>query len=403
MNRSAPKWSTLLLVLLLALWSAPLGCSGTALENQSEGNQGDGQEGGDDEEEEGPAAQRFETIFTEPEVGSPDDAIGAALIALLEQTPEGAQVRGAFFSFSREAVAQAFVDAYERGVDVKVVVGNTNQNSSGGDWSAVAVLREGLGDALTVCRDGQSSGACIGTNINHNKFVVFSELEDGSENVVFQSSGNITNFQLLQYDNVLVVYGDRSLYRGFRQYWSDLRRQELKPDYNGYVAGDAEVEAYFSPYSAGDPVHEDLLKVDCTQGGEVYLAMAFFTNYRAAIAERLREMDQEGCVVGVLLRSSEINSPGTQIGNNLIQGTIDVGYFSSSVEIQLHSKYLIYRGVLRGESEPSHVVWTGSHNYTRSALYENDEVLLRAQDEEVFEAYRANWVWMRERAATLHP
>lgn len=350
-----------------------------------------------DGDSDGDVGYTFETYFTEPAVGAPDRLISELVIDLLAQTPAGAEVRGAFYSFSVDAIGEAMVEAYERGVDIKIVLGNTNRTFNGRDWSAVAILRDGLGENLTICQDGRSDGGCLGENINHNKFLLISELEDGSKHVVVQSSGNLTDFQTTQYDNVLKVTGDEELYEGFLKYWTDMSRDRRDANYNGEAQGTSPTEAYFSPYTKGDPVLEDIERLDCTEGGEIYLAMAFFTNYRVEIAEKMRSMDSEGCDVGVILRHSEISSPGTRIGDNLLQGTIDVGYLSSDEEIQLHSKYLIYRV---GEES---VVWTGSHNYTRSALHENDEVLIRVADDEVYDAYQANWEFVRSRAEQLHP
>ncbi len=350
-----------------------------------------------------PVEPRFEAHFTEPAPGQPDDTISALIIEYLEDAPEGSTVRAALYTISLESVAQAFIDARQRGVDVEMVLGNTNRTASGADWTAVALLREELGDSLTICSDGESSGGCIGDNIHHNKFVTFSELGDHANHVVLQSSGNLTDFQQTQYDNVLVVYDDKPLYDAYHSYWDDLRRQQADPSYDRTESGASPTTAYFSPYTLGDPIHEELTRVNCAQGGEVYLAMAFFTNARYQIAERLAELDQEGCEVHVLLRASEIASPGSGIINNIRQGDIDFGYFPSAEEIQMHSKYLVYRAGLDQEEDPAFVVWTGSHNYTRAALLNNDEVLLRIEDEDLFERYRDNWVWMRERAETRHP
>ncbi len=350
-----------------------------------------------------PREPRIEAHFTHPDPGQPDNTLGDVIIELLEATPDDATVRAAFFTFSREPIAEAFGDALERGVDVQIVLGNTSRYAGGDDWSAVALLREHLGDALTICREGESDGGCLGENLHHNKFVTFSELSNGSRHVVLQSSGNPTNFQRTQYDNIVTVYDDQALYDAFTDYWQDLQSQQLDPEYNRVEEGDLDIIVYFSPFAEYDPVYEDISKIDCAKGGEVYLAMAFFTDYRADIAQRLRLMDEQGCQIHALLRHSDIASPGIQVMGVLGQGDIDLGYFPEEEEIQLHSKYLVYRGVHHDEEEQISVVWTGSHNYTRAALYQNDEVLMRIVDEDLFDDFRQDWQFMRPRAETRNP
>ncbi|WP_437776947.1 phospholipase D-like domain-containing protein [Sorangium sp. So ce1097] len=38
-----------------------------------------------------------------------------------------------------------------------------------------------------------------------------------------------------------------------------------------------------------------------------------------------------------------------------------------------------------------HLVFTGSHNWTRPANYENDEILVRVESEELYNAYRRHF------------
>lgn len=357
----------------------------------------------DDNENNASSTPQIEARFVQPDPGQPDDTLGDHLTDLLERTPEGATVRGAFFTFSREPIAQALVDAHERQVDVELVLGNTSRYPGGDDWQAVQILRDALGDKLTICREGQSDGGCLGESLHHNKFLTVSELDDGTEDIVVQSSGNATDFERTQYDNIVTFYDDPSLYEAFTSYWQDLQSQQLDLDYNRVEEGDGPVSVYFSPFNEYDPVLQDLEQVDCDNGGELYLAMAFFTDWRSDVAAQIRQMDQAGCQIHVILRGSDINSPGQQIMGLLRQGDVDMGYFPEGEQPQLHSKYLAYQGIWGDGEEPTQVVWTGSHNYTRSALLENDEVLLRIEDDAIFDAYRDDWNFIRDRAETHHP
>lgn len=342
-------------------------------------------------------------LFTEPSPGQADTTLEDLFIGLLDDTPAGAKVRGAFFSFSLNSVAEAMVDAHDRGVDIQIVLGNTNRAGSGQEFSSVGTLREGLGSNLTICSEESIDGACLGANIQHNKFLLISEVEEGLEHLVIQSSGNVTHFQQFQYDNLLVVSGDQGLYEAYEAYFFDLQADHRDPDYHRVATGDLPITVYFSPYSQGDPIVEDLQELRCDDGGEVFVAVAFFTDARIDIAQELRSLDDDGCDVHVLLRASDINSPGQFVWTAVRYGDINLGYFPEEEEIQLHSKYLVYRAFHADEDREVSVVWTGSHNFTRSALFENDEALLRIEDDDLFDAFRDNWWFMRDRAETRHP
>ena len=349
------------------------------------------------------AEPTMEALFTRPQAGQPDTTLEDLFIELLEDTPAGAEVRGAFFSFSLDSVAQALSETKERGVDVQIVLGNTNRAGSGQEFGSVGTLRDGLGDDLTICSEGSMQGACLGSNIQHNKFLLISELDNGDEHVVVQSSGNVTRAQQSQYDNLVIFTGDQAVYEAYEAYFHDLQADERDPDYHRVAQGETATTIYFSPYSAGDPVEDDLRQVECEEGDEIYLAMAFFTDARVEVAQLLSELDQDGCDVNVLLRWSDINSPGQFVWNVVRSGEIDVGYFPEDEAIQLHHKYLVYRTHRSDGEGQLPVVWTGSHNFTHSALVHNDEVLLRIEDDELFQAFREDWVLMRDRAETEWP
>lgn len=368
-------------------------------QNESEHNQSDQNDPNQDT-----ADPSYEAYFTYPEPGQPDETIEQLLVDYLNAAPEGVSVRAAFYTFGRDHVAEAFADAHDRGVDVRVVLGNTSTHAGGADWSAVTILRERLGERLTICRDGEPDGGCMGDNIQHNKFVVFSELEDGSEHVVLQTSTNLTEFQLSQFNNLLISRDDRALYEALDSYWEDLARDETDLAYDRYEHGDGPSTVYFFPLSDGDPILDALEEVDCPSGADVYVAMAFFTNSRSPVAEELRQMDEDGCGVHLVLRERpQINSPGIQIMGNLENGDIDIGMFVDGEEIQLHSKYLLIDGAYGPNGDDERIVWTGSHNFTVSALRHNDESLVEVRDDAAFDAYLDDWNELRERAQTVHP
>ncbi len=347
-------------------------------------------------EEPEPSWERFEAFFNEPEGGQNDGILETALIDLLAMAEPGSSVRGAFYTWTRTGVAQAFVDAYDAGVDVRLVVGNNNFDAdTGAPNGAMQLLLDGLGDdRLTVCSEGQSSGGCIGDGIQHNKFALFSSLSDGSTEVVFQSSANPTSPQRRSFNNVVVIREDGGLYEAYLGYWEDLRAQQRDLNYYRSFVGDHRTKAYFFPRASGDTIVNVLNNITCDGDSEIHLGMARFTNPRVAIAETLAARAAEGCEVSVLVREgftsasviAALSAPG-----------IYLGVFPDGAEHAVHSKYLLVRAPYGSAARRQYLVWTGSHNYTGPALRNHDETLLKIEDQGLYEAFRANWEMMRGR------
>jgi len=291
------------------------------------------------------------------------------------------------------------VAAVARGVDVRAVVDGGESSRLDDAGSALARLQAALPPgALTFCRSAGGT-SCLGTVINHNKFLLVSGLADGTRDVVVQSSANLTTSQTRQHNNAVVMRGDAAMFAAYLDYWNALQTDRENLDYYRTAEGDLPTKAYFFPRdSGGDTVANVLGNVECAPGARVRVAMAHWTDGRPAVVAELERLADDGCTVEVITR--EGNEGAAELS-----GDIDLWLFpdipcpGSEAILQVHSKYLVVDAPY-GTSEPRawrRLVWTGSHNYTSNALRRNDETLLKIEDDAVFDAFDEDWELMRQR------
>ena len=324
-----------------------------------------------------------EVYFSSPgPTGTEDDlSLERRLRDMLARTPSGASVRGAIYTWTRETMAEAFIDAAARGVDVRLIVGS--------DFPAVDLLRAALPGRVTTCRDTDGTpNGCQGGRINHNKFLLFSALADGSKQVTVQSSANFTETQLPLANNLVIIREDAALYAAYLKYWNDLAQQPRNPNYFRSEPGDVGTRVTFFPRASasgttglGDPIVEQLATIDPSAGGSIQITMAFWTSARRAIAQRLVALHQAGCRVAVVTHPTQASAEILQI---LRAGGIPVTLLAA-----IHSKYLLLDALCQGR--PQRLVLTGSHNYTGPALTENDETLLQLSHPRLYDAFLADW------------
>ncbi len=334
-------------------------------------------------------------VFSTPRGDGQDDlSLENAMLDLVAKAAPGSRIRVAIYNWTRRNVARAFLDAAKRGVDVRVVLdaGENEDDDGKGYGPAVEMLRDGLPKgAVTLCARGK--GSCIGDHINHNKFLLFSELTDGSKNVVVQSSANFTKAQLGQHNNAVIIRNDAKLYAGYLSYFQDLRAQRLDLSYNRELEG-KRVRTFVFPRSGGDTVVNVLDNVRCKKGvSTIRVAMAFFTDERAEIAQRLVDLHERGCDVRVAMRKAGNGPVDASIIRRMKKGGLDVGLYPFESGNNIHSKYLLVDSPYETAAGVSRrkLVFTGSHNYTGTALRHNDETLARIEDPAIFAAYAANW------------
>jgi hypothetical protein len=341
-----------------------------------------------------PPPPQKEAVFNMPKGDVPDVAIEEKITEITKLAAPGSTVRVAIYHWTRAQMATAFVEARARGVDVRVVLDKDNLDMNGEHNSAVKALEAGLmPGAVTLCHEGKATGACIGSNINHNKFFLFSELTDGSKNVVLQTSQNLTTTQTHLWNNLVVVRDDEALYAGYLEYWNDLHAQKPDPGYYRFFDGTTGTKAYFFPREAGDTVEGVLDNATCP-GTSIRLAMAIFTNGRTNIANKLVSMKKAGCSVEAVLGTEA----GSEIVSTLKAGGVKVLPFEAPTGESVHSKYLLIDGVYTGTPDRK-VLWTGSHNYSENALRDNDEALLKIDDGAIFDAFAANWAALAAEAS----
>lgn len=340
----------------------------------------------------------IEVTFNRPGLGinEPSTRLEDRLIELISQAVPGSQIGMSIYTFRRETVARALLEARQRGVRVQVVVDNKSRNSP-----ALTLLTRGDDDlpplggcggrCLKICWLG-----CHGLHINHNKFALFSELEDGSRWVVAQSSANLTQGQLRHYNDLVVIKNDRRMYQSFASYFADLLRPLWKPSYSRRAKGSSPIEAYFFPRPFGsDPVLGILRDVECDADSVIRVAHSRFESQRGKVAKRLRKLAERGCDVHVIARSEPgRRSPASSVVSELESMITVLPYKGDDLEARrnaIHTKLILIKAPFQGSDELRHFVLTGSHNLSVTSLKLNDEVLLRIESEALFDSYESFW------------
>ncbi|MEV6977299.1 phospholipase D-like domain-containing protein [Kitasatospora sp. NPDC093806] len=360
------------------------------------------------------------------------DAIRNQLISLINRTPAGAEINGSIYLFTDGGVSGALISARKRGVKVKLIVdgdavpayepGSNPPKATGSEYQTLAAPT-GLGTDPTAdswvlaC---PADRGCIGNRvlgpdddgaINHNKFFLFSKV-GGTENVVFQTSANLTGSQRKNLFNNAVTIPDAGtgLYAAYRSYWQDLAAYGASgPGLAGYyrTRQSGPYETYFFPRpesantgyaddASTDTVVAALDGVDCA-GGATRIRIGMYAFTRVQVADKLVRLKQAGCRVE-LLHNGESGNLGGAV-KNAISGRFDLtarcagsapNGDGTSRTIGIHSKYLLIEGGYQGAVNRK-VVFTGSHNYTYPNLRSHDETLLKIDDAAVHDAFVANF------------
>lgn len=178
------------------------------------------------------SAHNFEATFNTPGFeGDRTTTIFDKLISLVDKAKPGSSIHISLYDFDQTPIALALLNANARGVKIFASFDGELKKLSREKDSAVYLLLNGSKErnlpklsctskeCIKFCSSWVFITSCRGTKNNHNKFMIFSELNDGRKNVVTVSSSNWTAGQTDNHNDLLVIANDSKLYSEALNYW----------------------------------------------------------------------------------------------------------------------------------------------------------------------------------------
>jgi phosphatidylserine/phosphatidylglycerophosphate/cardiolipin synthase-like enzyme len=357
-----------------------------------------------------PVVPTNQAYFNDPQgVQYPAYAIHDQLANLIGNAPAGSTINASIYRMWDNSLATALVNAKNRGVNVQLVMNNDAGDIVSGN-PAWVTLSTGIGTNranqswIVLCTLNAACIGSAGSPINHNKFFLFSSTA-GATNVVLQTSSNFSTGNYTdQYNNALQLVGNTTLYNAYRDYFFDLAAKVKNSNYYTTVtAGSA--KAYFFPRagstSSTDTIYNALAdNVTCpgnavygTSGGNTIIRVAMWSFTRTEVANELRNLANQNCWIDVVYHDLSSSVRSALSGHSRIKLYKLV---ATGDHMFVHSKYMAIEGTYAGVKDTK-LVFTGSHNFSYSALRENDEALIKLTNFAIFDQYRSNFWLLRAR------
>lgn len=360
-------------------------------------------------------------IFNDP-LGTGDEqlAIRTRLIELTDAALPGSTIKVAVYHVWEASVVDALIAAKNRGVNVKVLLDESSisdrpTNTSYSTLAAALGTDRTKSSYITACPVDKS---CLGDpkygqSIMHNKFWLFSAVE-GATNVVVQTTSNSTPSAHTKFFNdALLLPNNPTMYDAYADYFDTMVAKGWK-SWEYRTVSNGLYKAYFFPRAGNtrdtDTVHSVLNNVQCTYKDaagvtqKTWVRVAIFKITRLAIAEKLVALKKAGCNVSIVYAESDSakSSGGTK-------GTWEMMHTSGGPTVRcynddrdplnpgkklttpyiIHSKYILVDGKYDGARKK--ISFTGSGNYTGPALRENDESIVKVDDNAVHDMYKAHF------------
>jgi phosphatidylserine/phosphatidylglycerophosphate/cardiolipin synthase-like enzyme len=340
------------------------------------------------------------------------------ILAAINHARKGSLIQISVFSLDRKVVSEALINARRRGVMVRVLMNNHQNNR------AMGMLHLRLGTDRTrknfayECTYGCRSR---GENL-HTKMFLFSHT-GGARNVVMTGSTNLTfNAAGNQWNDLLVRNDVPKMYAAFSTLFEQMRLDKPVKDPYYKVAIGEKYELQVLPFPDFSPTHDPAMlmlnRVHCwgARGGTgisgrtvVRISMHAWNDWRGGyIAEKVRSLFAEGCDVRVIYGMASANvrqifATRTKRGYLPVHisgyDTEEVGGLDGQIDLYGHQKILAISGNYWGDSSTS-FVFTGSSNWNAGGA-KGDEIIFRAEGATLVSRYRQNFNYIWENGSHL--
>jgi len=317
-----------------------------------------------------PSANWYRLYFTDPpdqddKDNRPADSIDdyvAANITSAQRT-----VDAATFDFDLPAMVDAFIDAHNRGLLVRLV---TDTDSMGEEQ-----VQRLLDAGITVVEDGRSA-------IMHHKFVivdgqiVWTGSWNFSENDTYRNNNNVIGIAAPEIVvNYQIVFDAMFEQREFG------RESAARVVYPEFYVENTRIENYFSP-DGGVAGH--ILDILNSAGQSIYFAAFTFT--RADLSEVLVERASAGVDVRGVYETRQVDA-GSDESYSLLAGA-GLPVLLDGNRYTMHHKFFVVDG---------QIVITGSYNFSKAAEESNNENVLILHNPEIAAQYTQEFfkVWQK--------
>ena len=299
----------------------------------------------------------YEVYFSQPDDPGSTKLHGGPDSALAQAIDEARySVDLAVMRLDLWSLRDALLDAYRRGVNVRVVVDSDNILDN--------EIQDLINAGIPVIADRRES-------LMHHKFTIIDQLDVWSGSMNYTINGAYRN------DNNLIHIRSSTLAqsytREFEEMFLDDRFGALSeadtPTPRVNING-TEVEVYFSP---DDHVLQRLLSlVAAAEESIEFLAFAFTSD---PLAEALIAREADGVRVRGVIERGQANSSGSEVGHLVLAG-LDLRLDTN--QNMMHHKVILIDG---------EIVVTGSYNFSRNAEEKNDENILILHSDEIARKY----------------
>lgn len=331
----------------------------------------------------------------------------------IDHAPKGSTIRIANYLFDLKSPATKLILAQRRGVHVQLLIDDSPLSKQTLRVRKAFGTSTKHGSYVRRCKNGCMSSQ---PGVMHAKFYLFSQSGTSTWVSMVSSANLYTGNSGTSWNNQHAFVGNKTIYNALNTYFDAMIKDKDQPNYFRHTtSGNTTLWFYPQVASAGSSKIVPLAalrQVKCTGAAKgfgdkdgrtvVRVEQWGWSVKRLDIAQQLVKLQGQGCNVQVILNNFKT---GTSIRRALLRSTRHgkVKVYNAGIDTNgngkhdkyMHHKAILINGVWAGNKRAK-VVYTGSANFTGLATATNNEIIMRVQSASVYNAYAANFKYIRD-------
>ncbi len=318
------------------------------------------------------------------------------------------EIKIALYSIADLSFVDSLVAANRRCVSVQVLMNDHLSAKTSRSWARLWHALGGNRRARSFAYRCHNS--CRGASVLHSKFYLFSQAGKARHTVMVGSSNMTTNAARVQWNDLLTVNNNRTLYGQYRSVFEEMV-PDVKVHHPLRVFATGRYQTVFFPQPGAtartdeavrllDSIHCRGARDGAGSGGRtvVNINMHAWAGTRGMyLARKVRGLYDSGCIVKILysfLAHDKYRVLTNGTGPRMqARRTIFPHPGTSTAAIYSHEKTIAVSGNV-GDDPSAWVVWVGSDNFTNLGIH-SDEVTMRTFSHRLYDKYTARNAFIR--------
>lgn len=243
--------------------------------------------------------------------GEADRIILDTIILLIDNAKTGSDVYISIYKIGDSNLLEALIKASNRGVNVNIQYDWSLRDADSSQRNRTFEILSNSAVNLILLDNRIGIDTLSTSAINHNKYILISELETGEKNIVLQTSSNLITASTRKIQDA-IIFADERIFTAYKDNWYSvlmhLDDNNILYQHTYQEIDIDDLSILFTPYRDdmlnSDGIANALRNIVNPQKAKINIAMSLWSIRRPLLIDALSWLENQGTDITILVKSN---------------------------------------------------------------------------------------------------